>query len=291
MNEFHERQDQEGDVVARLAEAFADLSVPDGPPQAVKERLLVALGQQSARPSAVRFRRDWKGVNMRKALSAAIFLVAATGVAAYWIPQPGSTGEAFAAMLHRIQEIHTVSFQMSVDMKGSPEGFPLKTKLTAMDPGWLRTEVLVGGQRAVMIANYPQQKQLMLLPETKLAVLKPIKVGAGSPQGQNYVERLRNMNKEHAKFVGNDEVEGKAALKYEYQHRGDFYKLWLDAATKLPLRVESANVEDASQADITVTISNFVWDVAVDEADFSLEAPEGYTMTSAAALSGSPAGE
>jgi hypothetical protein len=290
MSDSQEAKEREDDMLALLAEAFADLSVPAGPTAAMKEHLLVSLGQQSARPAEVRSLRNWKGVNMRKAMSAAIFLVAATAAAAYWIPRPGGAGETFAAMLNRIQQIRTVSFQMSVDMKGSPDGFPLKTELTGMDPGWLRTEVLVGDQRAVMIANYPQQKMLMLFPETKQALLKQIKGHSGSPQGKNYVERLRNMKKEHARFVGEDQADGKPTLKYDYEHRGDFYTVWLDATTKLPVRVESANKQDASQAEIKVTMSNFVWDVAVDEAEFSLEAPEGYEMTSAAALRGAPTG-
>lgn len=291
MNESLEAEEREGDVLALLVEAFADLSVPAGPPAAVKERLLVSLGQQSARPAAVRSLRNWKGVNMRKALSAAIFLVAATAAAAYWVPRPGGEGDTFAAMLSRIKAIPTVSFQMSVDMKGAPEGFPLKTEWTAMDPGWLRTEVLVGDQRAVMIANFPQQKMLMLIPEAKQAVLKPIKGAAGSPQGKNYVEQLRNMKKEHAQFVGEDNVDGMPTHKYDYQHRGDFYTVWLDATTKLPVRVESANKKEPEQAEIKVTMSNFVWDVAVNEAEFSLEAPEGYKMTSAAALGAAPTDE
>ena len=291
MNDSHERKDREGDVLARLAEAFADLSVPAGPPAAVKERLLVSLGQQSAQPTAVHSLRNWRSVNMRKALSAAIFLVAATAAAAYLIPRPGGAGETFAAMLNRIQQIQTVSFQMSVDMKESPDEFPLKWEMTAMDPGWLRTEVLVGDQRAVMIASYPQQKMLMLFPATKRAVLKPTRVQAGLPQGKNYVEGLRNMKKEHAKFVGADEVDGTPALKYEYQHRGDFYTVWIDPTAQLPIRVEFGDEKDASQADVRVTMSNLVWDVAVDEADFSLEAPEGYEMMPASALGGAPNGK
>lgn len=291
MNDSQESKDREGDVLARLTEAFADLSVPAGPPAAVKERLLVSLGRQSAQPAAFPSLRSWRSMNMRKVLSAAIFLVAATAAAAYWIPRPGAAGDAFAEMLHRIQEIRTASFQMSVKMKDSPDEFPLQWNMTAMDPGWLRTEMLVGDQRAVMIASYPQQKMLMLFPATKRAVLKPTKAQAGSPQGKNYVERLRNMKPEHAKFVSDDEVDGKPALKYEYQHRGDFYTLWLDATTKLPVRVEFGDEHDASQADVRVTMANFDWDAAVNEAEFSLEAPAGYEMIPASDLNGTPTDE
>jgi outer membrane lipoprotein-sorting protein len=290
MSNSPKEEDREGDVLARLAEAFADLSVPAGPPAAVKERLLVSLGQQSAQPAAVRSLRSWKGINMRKAMSAAIFLVAATAAAAYWIPRPGGTSAAFAEMLNRIQEIRTVSFQMAVDMKEFPDEFPLATRLTAMDPGWLRTEVLIGGQRAVMISNYSQQKQLVLFPETKQGLLRPIR-NAKAMQGKNYVQRLRNLKEQHATFVGDDQIDGKPALKYDYQHRGDAYTLWLDAATKLPVRVESASEQDPSQEDVHMTMSDFVWDVAVNEADFSLELPEGYEMMAADALGGTPSGE
>jgi outer membrane lipoprotein-sorting protein len=102
---------------------------------------------------------------------------------------------------------------------------------------------------------------------------------------------LRNLSTEHAKFVGNDKIDGLPALKYEYQHRGDFYTLWLDATTKLPLRIEYANTQDASQADVRTTMSNFVWDAPVDETEFSLEPPAGYEMMAPDALGGPPTRE
>jgi hypothetical protein len=282
--------DRDGDSLARLAEAFADLAVPAGPPTAVKERLLVSLAQQSTRPATVRSLRNWKGITMRQALSAAVLLVAATAAAMAWIPRPGSAGDAFADMLEQIREMRSVSFRMSVDLNDAADQFPFTCEMTVIGSDLLRSELNFSGQRAVKIVDFAEQKELLLFPESKRATLRPLKAGSAF-QGRNFVQDLQRLKNKYATFVGDDTIDGKLALQYDYQHRGDFYTLWLDAESNLPLRIESANKEEAAEAEVRMTMSNFVWDAPVDETEFSLEAPEGYEMMPASDLQGAPAEE
>ena len=267
------------DVLARLAEAFVEQSVPDGPDEDVKRRLLVSLGQAAARPSASPHLRIWKGPVMRKLVSVAAIVLVVLGVAAYTIPQSGKgPGAAFAAMVQRVQEASTAKFRMAVEMKDSPDD-AMEADMTFKDPAWALTEMSMGGLKATMIANYDERKVLVLHPDSKQGRLVEMKGGGAQPQQKNFIEAIREMVPDDATYLAEETIEGQSVRKYSYKKKGDCYTVWISAATNLPVRVDSASAEDPANASVRVTLSQFEWDGPVDESKFTLELPSGYQLT------------
>jgi outer membrane lipoprotein-sorting protein len=76
--------------------------------------------------------------------------------------------------------------------------------------------------------------------------------------------------------LGKESVGGVEALKYRQEKKGDYYTVWIDPTTALPVQV---NISDA-QSSVGTTFSSFHWDVPVDSFQLTLEPPAGYTITS-----------
>lgn len=276
MSESHPKNHD--DVLARLTEAFVEQSVPDGPDEAVKQRLLVSLGQAAASSPTVVPPRIWKGPLMRKVVSVAAILLVVVGVAAYMNPPSGKgSGSAFAAMVNRVQESRTARFRMAVKMKGQPEG-SMDAVMTSMDPSWLRTEMSMGGVQVTSITNFQDGRSLLLFPDSKKGQFRDRKNG-GATGNRNWIDALRNLKSDDATYIGEEIVDGMATAKYVSQKKGDFYTVWINTETDLPIRVVFGNKEDSADADIQVMMSAFEWDVTVDESEFTLELPAGYELT------------
>ena len=89
-------------------------------------------------------------------------------------------------------------------------------------------------------------------------------------------------------YLGEDLIGGVTALKYSYK-KGDFYWVWISSQSNLPLRAVSGHEEDLAKADVQATLSAFQWDVAVDDADFTLELPANCQWAGPAARPAKPA--
>lgn len=286
------REDQ-GDVLAPLANAFAALAVPNGPDDAVKQRVLVAMERQSNVSAADNPERTWRGWTMRKTFAVAAILLVMITVGGFLGSRPGSPGAAFAAMIDHIKEIQSVRFVMRTEFKvpdpppkkdpNAPQDPPnVEMTITSMSP-WVRCEATIFGQKVVRISNLDRHKTIMLFVEAKNFLLNDEKdAPADSMMSKNVVDNLRNLSKDGAKYFGTEKIDGVELMKYRYEAKGDLYTLWIDSATKLPIRISSENAldpDDASAGAVSMVFSNFEWDVPIDPGYFTLDPPAGYTLS------------
>jgi outer membrane lipoprotein-sorting protein len=275
---MNDPREEQGDVLAQLAEAFAGQAVPHGPDEAMKQRLIVAMERQSNRSTADHPVRLWRGWTMRKTIGVAAILLVMVAVGGFFGSRPGSPGTAFAAMIDRIKDIRSVRFVMRNEFKGPNPPPNMESTITSITP-WTRIEATVVGQKVVSITNSDQRKTLTLFEGLKTATLNDEKDSPAGSAKSNFVDTLRSLPKERAEYLGKEQIEGVEAMKYRYQHRGDFYTVWIDPTSKLPIRILGTDTADASSAAITSTFSNFKWDVPIDAAFFTLEPPAGYTVS------------
>jgi outer membrane lipoprotein-sorting protein len=275
---MNDPREQQGDALAQLAEAFAGQTVPHGPDEAMKQRLIVALERQSNRSTADQPLRLWRGWTMRKTIGVAAMLLVMVAVGGFFGSRPGSSGAAFAAMIDRIKDIRSVRFLMRNEFKGPNPPPNMESTITFMAP-WTRYEATVVGQKVIGITNSDQHKTLMLFEGLKTATLNDEKADSAGSGKSKFVDALRSLPKEGAKYVGKEQMDGVEAMKYRYQHKGDFYTVWIDPTSKLPIHILGTDTADASAAKITSNFSNFKWDVPIEAAFFTLEPPAGYTVS------------
>lgn len=279
---MNDPRQQEGDVLAQLAEAFAGQTVPPGPDDALKQRLIVALERQSNRSTAdgsVHPRRKW---TMRKTMGVAALLLVMVAIGGFVGSRPGSPGAAFAAMIDHIKEIRSVRFVMRSEDKESNSPITLDATITSMFP-WTRYEVTVAGQKVIATTNSDQHKTLMLFESDKAFMPTDEKVGPAGPAQNSLVEKLRSFDTARAEYVGKEQIDGIETMKYRCEREGDFYTLWIDPIDKLPIRLLTMDTADASAATMVVSFSKFEWNVPIEPGFFTLEPPAGYTLSPNAA--------
>ncbi len=270
-NNEHDRLDQ-------LTEAFANLPVPEGPDVEVKQRLLETLARTGDEAVTIPIVPFWSSETMRKYASAAAVLLIVLGFAVYLQPPiGGGPGAAFAAMIDQIKEIRTATFSTQVRMEGSPEA---TGRASLLEPGWTRMEMMMDGKvKMVQVFNLREGAILSLMPEEKKAILIDI---SGMPEKQrqeSVIESFKKLPEDAAEFVGEEEIEGSTTLKYEVDQQGlSYYTVWLDAQTKMPVKILITDHADPAKSKMHVTMTDFDWGAEVDESLFTLDIPEGYEL-------------
>lgn len=77
-----------------------------------------------------------------------------------------------------------------------------------------------------------------------------------------------------AEDIGTRQVEGREAQGFRFANEYNHFTLWVDVATKRPLRFEIIHPRDSRK----ITMSRFEFDIEPDPELFSTRAPEGYKV-------------
>jgi hypothetical protein len=130
----------------------------------------------------------------------------------------------------------------------------------------------------VRIMDGRQGKQLILDTAGKSALLLEGKPDAppGAAGGAGMIENLRKLTEGDAKPVPDKMIGDIRARGYLVKMLGTELTIWVDPATRLPLRMESADRLQGKE--IRSVITDFQIDLPVDDALFRLEPPAGYAV-------------
>lgn len=130
-----------------------------------------------------------------------------------------------------------------------------------------------------IIIDLDQQKMLVIEHEKKTAVTIEL---AGLDDVENYLQKLQNLVvrlQESPDFTvenqGIQEIDGSEYIVFVAQGDGQTVTVWADAETALPVRVEHKT------PNMHITCDNMQFDVELDEKNFSMEVPDGYTIQEA----------
>jgi len=150
------------------------------------------------------------------------------------------------------------------------------------------------GSRTVMIFDWRQGKMLNLSPAEKLAIVFDY---TNMPEDQksksgNFLAQFRSLlldarDKPDAKreSLGEKDIDGQRVVGFHVSGGGMTLDLWGDPKTGLPVRLEGTM---AMMPNVKVTMSDFAFNVAMDESLFSIEPPAGYEVIKAPAVDVSP---
>jgi hypothetical protein len=99
---------------------------------------------------------------------------------------------------------------------------------------------------------------------------------------QSFLDTLRTLQSNKETVTTKEQVNGRHATKYRLERDGWTSIVWVDASTKLPVRIEYGLVGEATGkqfASISWIYTDFEWDPQVDDIDglFSTKPPKGYS--------------
>ncbi len=165
-----------------------------------------------------------------------------------------------------------------------------KIKIMSLENGRIRQET--GTQ--ITINDWKAGKSLMLVPETKTAILTKMK---GMPSGfqQDWLTSLKKMTESaQAEDLGLNSMDGKEVKGFRLKGGGMTFTLWVEPKSGEPVTVEMqwkipdyTNLEITKKGDnlktkgektVEMVLSDFQFDVPLDESLFSLTPPEGYKL-------------
>ena len=239
----------------------------------------------------------WRWI-MRSPISRAAVLVLAIAGVAFWFYGGGAT-YALADFLEPIREAKTVKCKVtteftaqSVQMKLLPEAMQRdlrKTTSVFMMLGATRSRretVNPDKSKTIHIWDGGQGKSISLLPAQKRAEVfdDANKRREKTPGGGDPVAGWRSMlldahDRPDAKreSLGEKVIDGRQVVGFRISSPATVFEVWGDPKTGLPARVGWTT---AAVPDVKVTMSDFEFNVDMDESLFSVEPPAGYEVGS-----------
>jgi len=262
---------------------------PDDFEAGIRAHVTEGTQAESARPTLLsRSLTNWRWI-MRSPVSrvaaAVIFVLAITGVAVWF--HAADTAPAFADFLQPILEAKTVKYKTTTEMKGPP-AITGTAQVMMLNASRSRTETEVEmpnmpKHKMVTIWDGSQGKSLHLQPAQKRATLYDyVNMPRDKTPNQDPLGGLRAMlldseNKRYDKRepLGKRDIDGRQVVGFRISLAGGVFSVWGDPKTGLPVRVEAIT---AMAPNAKITMSDFEFNVEMDESLFSLEPPAGYEV-------------
>ena len=129
----------------------------------------------------------------------------------------------------------------------------------------------------ILVVDLAVPKTLMLVPEKKYAIERMVdRQPATDPDIFRMARSMQNRPPEEGgvQEIGIRQIEGHVAKGFRSLSKYNDITVWADVHTKLPVRVEIIHVGKGRK----IIMSEFKFDVDLDESLFSTTAPDGYTV-------------
>lgn len=217
------------------------------------------------------WRTIMKSKTIRFAAAAVIIVAVLAGM--YHFGNPVES-VAIADIVQPFLTARTATFKITIEGQGVPSQefdgmFMAPCRMRHTQPG--------GG---TVIVDLERGKFITLIPQAKQAVVLELTNVPDEPGSLNFFQEIRArilkaqpLDDESVEFLGEQQIDGQSAIGYHIQKPGLNGTIWANAKTKIPLRIE------ITEEPMTITMSNIVFDVELDESLFSLDVPEGYRVT------------
>jgi len=198
------------------------------------------------------------------------------------IYQFGGSTPAFADIARPLLTARTATCKVTINIKGLP---PQTRDCMFMEPGRMR-QVMSSG--VIRISDKHQGKTMKLYPAEKKAVILEMKnIPEDKQRADNwfqqireYIQQAQETEDESVKFIGKQKIDGVTAIGYRIGENSDMMDMtvWADSETLLPIRIEYSLASAGVYLNIegTITYSDIIVNVELDESLFSIQVPEGY---------------
>jgi hypothetical protein len=257
------------DVVDRAVEALLQSTRTTSVPTGLAERAIALQAADSAtvlpEPAAqVRVpARSWRLPRL-VSIAASLGLLAVMGALA--VGYLGRPTSAFAEVVDTLRRAVTVSYTKH-DRRGG-------TARVVEHGSVLRTEHDDG---TISILNYGTGKAVELNPKEKTAVLGTVDPDAMPDIGSLLSFCREKLNAQDGKLVGRARIGEIDAEQYTSVRDGMAFQIWVNPATRLPLKMEIKGPEWlAAKHRFTNTFEDFDWSPQVNPAAMRVEVPADY---------------
>lgn len=209
-------------------------------------------------------------------IAATVIFVVALGGVALWFHGSGAT-YALADFIQPIIDAKSATCKMTVEIQGRPSQ---TGEMMVSGPGRFRQTMPGSG---VMIWDLDKEKELSLDAVRKQAVLLDIaNMPKEKKEEQNMFAWLQSELRETKEKpgvkrepLGEKGIDGHRAIGYRITNRLQAIDLWGDPKTGLPIRVEW---KAAMFPNMKMILSDFAFNVKLDESLFRVVPPPGYTI-------------
>jgi outer membrane lipoprotein-sorting protein len=292
------------ELLKQATASLRDQEMPDGPSEAVLARTLATLLEpsESSRTLVVRLRTPRMAIPIAAAL-----LLALGGLVYFESLTSVGPAVAWADVAAKLRDARTLTYTTTIQ----GQAVPMTSRFWMKSPGRMRMESSNG---FISIMDGDPETQLFLDAPTKTAYFaRPRKKRSDSggaksapptdPKakarvtgkfvpGVQVVDRLREKDGKF-EFSGFDNLRNLANIKgepigkkqigeveaqgFRILKNGISHIAWIDPKTRLPLVIE--HTLHTGDKDVTIIMSDFVFDAPLDDALFSLVPPAGYKVT------------
>jgi outer membrane lipoprotein-sorting protein len=264
------------DQIKRLAK-----KIRVNPDASVDERVLAcaetALAKSTKNQDAVPMRCPsiWRTIMknpVTKIAAAAVIIIAVLIGTYYFGDSVNIAGTAYAEVVERLQNARTMTY--IVESTTGIESMPSMTmEIAFKEPGYMRM-AMTGGY--VSIIDSIQGKGLTILPPKKQFIEIEMSNLQNDPAQQNInvIEKLRNLPERADEELGTSEIDGQEVQGFRITEEGLINTVWIDMQTKELVLVE---MEFVNAPGMSGTMSDFQFDMELDDSLFNLTPPDDYT--------------
>ncbi len=261
----------------------------------LEENLLAAMARHSRRKEPIEIWRIIMKSRITKLASAAvIIIVLMLGINYLGTPIDGASA-VFAAAMNRVKQARTFSctviFEVTYEDGGKRGKYLLKQKLMFKEPDRERHEKLTSAPPwpqyigEVTIWHYGKRQQLQFRPFDKTAEFHDMssdyvideKTGELklTQLDTSLRDRLLKLSAGAVEDLGRVELDGKSVRMLQSRKDKRITTVWVNPETSYPVQIEH-KWTDQSRSPVMYTSIQI--DTKLDNALFSLEPPEGYTV-------------
>jgi outer membrane lipoprotein-sorting protein len=195
------------------------------------------------------------------AVAAVIIITALVVINQFGIPGESS---AFAKVAERLRIARTLTYKMTTNSN-------IEMEMAFKEPGYMRITMPDG---YVTVADWTQSKALTIMPPRQQFYEMDLALNNDPAQRQfDAIEKLRALPEQADEVLGTIEENGRILQGYRVRQNDTVNTVWIDEESKDLVRVEA---EFINALGMNVVMTDFRFDVDLDDSLFSLTPPAGY---------------
>ncbi len=215
--------------------------------------------------------------NLPLALAALLIMAISLGVLAYFKYRKLPPDMEFAEMVQAIAEENSASYYMVRNVILSDDRTrKVQAQVSVLEPGRIRQ--VMDPPDTTIIWDARERKALTLEQNKGKATLRNWEDMFAETYPVDAVELLKKLKPDDGTPARQTTVRGRRVQEFVVQRDDLQMSIWADAETKLPAIVELQLPQGNPPG--SVLMNEFTWGQPLDEAQFAMEAPEGYELAS-----------
>lgn len=215
---------------------------------------------------------------MTQLAAAAVIIIAVMFGINYLGGSPDGASLAWADVLEKIEAAQTVMFIREFESNVEKE----VSEIRIMEPYYCRTDVIAyhhrtdtTGMYKVAIRNTNLNKNLLLYPKTKMAVIGDDDVSPGS-KIRTYERLKKDFRDGTEKNLGRIKLNGLDTICFEISKDNKKITVWADPNTAFPIQIEEISEKEGETR--KSLMSDIRFDMKFDEQLFSMKPPADYCL-------------